>query len=141
MQRYPDNTTANIEDFRRLNWKAAIDASARDGTGFVAGHLPKPSRRRGERFSAGKVLWLLADACSMMVNPNSVNTPFKPFMVTSTRDRQSQRFQETDVNLCPIEEVDDPWIQGRLADLVWLLKKPRIRSMRWQQSTPIAKSL
>ena len=29
----------------------------------------------------GKVLWLLADACSMMLSPSSPNEPFKPFAV------------------------------------------------------------
>jgi hypothetical protein len=130
MQRYPDNTTANIEDFRRSKWQAAIDASARDGYSSVWQALSAAARAAVEvgRFSEGKVLWLLADACSMMVNPNSVNTPFKPMMVTPNgRSPIPEDFQEPDVDLIAqiSEEIGDPWIQGRLADLVWLLKKPR----------------
>ena len=37
------------------------------------------------RQSHGKVLWLLADACSPMLSPKSMNEPFKPFMVMSGR--------------------------------------------------------
>ena len=130
MQRYPDNTTANIEDFRRSNWKAAIDASATHGYSGMWQGLSAAANAAvaGGRFSEGKVLWLLADACSMMVNPKSANTPFKPLMVTRTgRSPIPEDIQAPDVDLLAqiSEDVDDPWIQGRLADLVWLLKKPR----------------
>lgn len=78
--------------------------------------------------SEGKGLSLLADACSMMLNPSSPNEPFKPFMVMSGR-RSSLPidFQRSDVDLLAafVEEVDDPWLQARLADLVWLLIEPR----------------
>ena len=74
------------------------------------------------------MLWLLADACSMTVNPGSANAPFKPFLTTAAgRSPAPEDFQEPDVDLLAqiSEEVADPWIQGRLADIVWLLKKPR----------------
>ncbi len=80
------------------------------------------------RNSEGKVLWLLANACSMMLNPDSVNEPFKPFMVINgKRTSLPEDFAQSDVDLFSLiaEEVDDAWLQARLADLVWLLKSPR----------------
>jgi hypothetical protein len=64
----------------------------------------------------------------MMLNPNSYNDPFKPFMIMN--DRRSSLpidFQQSDVVLFSefVEDVDDPWLRARLADLVWLLVKPR----------------
>lgn len=130
MQRYPDGTTANIEDFRRSNWKTAIGAKTRDGYSGFWQALSAAARTavNDGRASEGRVLWLLADACSMMVNPNSTNAPFKPLMTTSAgRSATPEDFPAPDVDLLAqiSEEVSDPWIQGRLADLVWLLKRPR----------------
>jgi hypothetical protein len=34
------------------------------------------------RLAEGKILWLLADACSLMMKPGSFNEPFKPRIVT-----------------------------------------------------------
>ncbi len=60
----------------------------------------------------------------MMLNPSSSNEPFKPFMIMNGR-RSSLPidFMQSDVELFAefAEEVDDPWLQARLADLVWLL--------------------
>ena len=78
--------------------------------------------------SEGKALWLLADACSMTLKPSSPNEPFKPFMVMDgKRSSLPEDFQESDVTLFSqfSEEVDDVWLQARLADLAWLLIKPR----------------
>ena len=130
MQRYPDSTSANIEDFRKSNWEAALDVTARTGYSDFWQTLSTAARAAVDagRFSEGKVLWLLADVCSMMLNPESVNKPFKPMMETPHgRSPVPDDFSEAEVDLLAqiSEEIGDPWIQGRLADLVWLLKRPR----------------
>src|ERR1017187_4742121 len=127
--RYPD-TTASIDDFRRANWQAAVGSSGKDGYPAIWQSLSAAARGAIEdgRHSEGKVMWLLADACSMLLDPSSVNKPFKPFLVTSSgRSAISDDFQGADVELLAqiSDEVTDPWIQGRSADLVWLLRKPR----------------
>src|SRR5436305_564876 len=129
-ERYPEDTTASIDDFRRSNWKAAIESAEREGypsmwralseaasTALTSGDAPQ-----------AKVLWLLADACSMMLKPASVNEPFQPIMVMEgRRTALPEDFKEPDIDfLVEIsEEVDDPWLRARLADISWLLKKPR----------------
>jgi hypothetical protein len=73
------------------------------------------------------MLWLLADACSMMLRPASRNEPFKPFgVIDGKRSALPEDFQESDVVLFSqiIEEIDNPWLKARLADLVWLLQRP-----------------
>lgn len=137
MQRYPGDTRADIEDFRRSNWKVAIGSSSRGGYPEMWQALSAAARTATDigTFAEGKVLWLLADACSMMLNPRSVNEPFKPFMVArSGRSALPQDFQESEIELLAqiSEEASDVWVPRRLADLAWILKKPR--SLRYALS-------
>lgn len=130
MERYPEQTTATIESLRNSGWREALAAGDREGYSSMWQSLSTAARTAMENglLSEGKGLWLLADACSMMLNPSSPNEPFKPFMVMNGR-RSSLPidFQRSDVDLFAAfaEEVDDPWLQARLADLVWLLIEPR----------------
>lgn len=130
MERYPEQTTATIESLRNSGWREALAASDHEGYSSMWQSLSTAARTAIENglLSQGKGLWLLADACSMMLNPSSPNEPFKPFMVMNGR-RSSLPidFQRSDVDLFAVfaEEVDDPWLQARLADLVWLLIEPR----------------
>ena len=130
MQRYPENTNASIENFRNSGWKTAIDSCDREGYPSLWQSLSAAARDSIEKGqdSEGKVLWLLADACSMMLSPSSVNEPFKPFAVMDgKRSSLPEDFWPPDVDLFSkiSEEVDDVWLKARLADLVWLLQKPR----------------
>lgn len=130
MERYPEQTTATIESLRNSGWREALAAGDREGYSSMWQSLSTAARTAivNGLLSEGKGLWLLADACSMMLNPSSPNEPFKPFMVMNGR-RSSLPidFQRSDVDLFAAfaEEVDDPWLQARLADLVWLLIEPR----------------
>ncbi|MEO6554112.1 MAG: DUF4209 domain-containing protein, partial [Nitrospiraceae bacterium] len=81
-----------------------------------------------KKTAEGKILWLLADACSMMLNPKSANEPFKPLMVIDGKPSALPgTFQEETITLFSqiAEEVDDVWLRARLADLAWLLRRPR----------------
>lgn len=80
------------------------------------------------RVEHGKVLWLLADACSMMLSPSSPNEPFTPFAVS--HDRRSvipDDLLDTDIKFFAeiVDSVDDNWLKARLSDLLWLQVKPR----------------
>ena len=130
MERYPEQTVATVESLRNSGWREALAVGDREGYSGMSQSLLTAARAAVEigLLSEGKGLWLLADACSMMLNPNSINEPFKPFMVMNGR-RSSLPidFQDSDVKLFAAisEEVDNYWLQARLADLVWLLNKPR----------------
>jgi len=83
MERYPENIDISIEDFRNSNWLAAITDANREDYSSIWQSLSSAARQAIEdkKFKEGKVLWLLADACSMMLKPSSLNEPFKPYMV------------------------------------------------------------
>ncbi|MBA4316565.1 MAG: DUF4209 domain-containing protein [Limnobacter sp.] len=130
MERYPEQTTATIESLRTSGWREAIATGDREGYSSMWQALSNAARTAVENglLSEGKGLWLLADACSMMLNPSSPNEPFKPFMVMDgRRSCLPIDFQQDDVDLFAtfVDEIDDPWLKARLADLVWLLIKPR----------------
>lgn len=130
MQRYPENVSLDIDDFRHSAWRVAVNSSEQEGYFGMWQSLSAAAKAAIEngKLSEGKVLWLLADACSMMLNPGSTNEPFKPFMVVSgRRSSLPEDFHASDIALFSqfSEEVDDIRLQARLADLVWLLSKPR----------------
>lgn len=130
MTRYPENTVADLDSFRGAACNLAICALDREGYSSMWQSLSKAANEAIEngKVSEGKVLWLLADACSMMLTPNSINEPFRPLMIMDgKRSSLPEDFQQEDIALFSqaVEEVDDVWLKARIADLVWLLQKPR----------------
>jgi hypothetical protein len=128
MERYPENTAANIENFRDSCWKERVESSSKAGYVGIWQSLAKAASSAIDagRMSEGKVLWLLADAASMMLRPSSPNEPFKPWIALNTeRSASPEDFHESDVDLLDqiSEEIDDDWLRARLADIVWLLKR------------------
>ncbi|MDD2542378.1 MAG: DUF4209 domain-containing protein [Desulfuromonadaceae bacterium] len=130
MTRYPENTVADLDSFRGAACNLVISALDREGYSSMWQSLSKAANEAIEsgKVSEGKVLWLLADACSMMLTPNSINEPFRPLMIMDgKRSSLPEDFQQEDIALFSqaVEEVDDVWLKARIADLVWLLQKPR----------------
>ena len=76
----------------------------------------------------GKVLWLLADACSMKIEPASPNQPFKPSFVSSRgRSVITDDFTSVEIEFFAqiVDEIDENWLRARLSDLLWLRVQPR----------------
>ena len=125
------------KDFAGCGWKEVLASSDREDhpSMYSAMHsafsdTAKQSINQ-DRQARGKVLSLLADACSMMLSSDSTNEPFKPFVDFRAsgggRSIIPDDLSETDVAFFAeiVETVDDPWLKSRLADLVWLLQSPR----------------
>ena len=125
-----------VDDFTACGWKAAL-AGADPNSGYDAFHTTfSDAEKRAideDRQTDGKVLSLLADACSMRFSPDSFNEPFKPFAVF--HDQRSiipDDLSDDDITFFArvVDEIDDPCpkahlLKARLADLVWLLQSPR----------------
>lgn len=129
-QRYPEDLVISAQDFVDSGWKEAIAQTSREGYSAMWHALSAAARSAIEqgRNERGKVLWLLADACSMMLSPSSPNEPFKPFAVF--HDRRSvipDDLSDADIQFFAeiVDTVDDDWLKARLADLAWLKAKPR----------------
>ncbi|WP_430962265.1 DUF7380 domain-containing protein, partial [Pseudomonas aeruginosa] len=131
-QRYPADLSVTLEDFQGCGWKEVLQGIAEEDFGYSAlwSAFSKSASAAMEagRQAHAKVLWLLADACSMMLHPKSLTEPFKPFAVF--QDRRSalpDDFSGEDLSLfrSALEFVDDPLLKARLADLLWLVGDPR----------------
>ncbi len=128
--RYPADLVITPEHFSASGWKEALASASRDCYSSMWQAFSSAARTAIDdgRTEHGKVLWLLADACSMMLSPASLNEPFKPVAVF--HDRRSvipDDLFEADVEFFAsiVADIDDIRLKARLADLVWLKKKPR----------------
>ena len=129
--RYPKDLILTLEDFANCGWKkvlAGADRKDYPSMHFAFSDAAKQAMKE-DRQAHSKALWLLADACSMMLSSDSFNEPFKPFMELSDGRRSiiPDDLSETDVAFFAeiVEIIDDPWLKARLADLVWLMQSPR----------------
>ncbi|WP_410700030.1 DUF4209 domain-containing protein [Citrobacter farmeri] len=129
-ERYPVDLVISLQDFNASNWKDSIAQATREGYPAMWQALSSAAREAIDqgRIENGKVLWLLADACSMMLSLSSPNEPFKPYAVY--HDRRSvipDDLSNSDIQFFAdiIDEVDNDWLKARLSDLVWLKSKPR----------------
>lgn len=129
-QRYPADLTVSAQDFTNCGWKDLLDQTSREGFSAMWQTFSAAARTAIEqgRNKQGKVLWLLADACSMTLAPASQNEPFKPIAVF--HDRRSvipDDLTDSDIAFFSeiVDSIDDVWLKARLADLCWLKQKPK----------------
>lgn len=77
-----------------------------------------------------KTLDLLARAASMMLAPKSINEPFKAYFQDFQAGRRSalpDDFHKEELMFFEeiLDDVNEPCLKARLADLLWLLRKPK----------------
>ena len=126
-ERYPKDMVLTAEDFVGCGWKEVLE-SAKDKDyrwTYVAFYNAAKQAINEGRQAHGKVLYVLADACSMRLSPASTNEPFKPFLRSQNGWPTPDDLSETDIALFAeiVGTIDDPWLKARLADLVWLIRR------------------
>lgn len=125
-----ENLCVNADDFRRSRWKAALESAGQVGYPAMSQAFFSAAQQAKEDGDVGemKILKLLANACSMILCPGSINEPFESLIVRNTgRSALPEDFQEEDIGLFSqiAEEIDDVWLRARIADLVWTVQSPR----------------
>jgi hypothetical protein len=130
MERYPSDLVVTEQDFADSGWVEALSEAKREGYSSMWQAFSSAATKAMDegRQAHGKVLWLLADACSMTLSPKSANEPFKPFWVAGgERSIIPDDLSESDIAFFSqiMDVVDDPWLKARIADLVWLKQRPR----------------
>lgn len=128
--RYPADLNITAKDFAECGWKEVLSGTTREGYSSMWQAFSAAARQAIDegKQAQGKILWILADACSMMLSPKSPNEPFKPNIVMNDkRSAVPDDLTEAEITLFAriIDEVADPWLKARLADLVWLKHRPR----------------
>lgn len=128
-ERYPQDLAVSLHDFMASGWKESIAQATREGYSAMWQAMSVAARSAIEqgRVEHGKVLWLLADVCSMMLSPLSPNEPFKPFVAHNCRSVIPDDLTDAEINFFAeiVDAVDDNLLKARLSDLVWLKGKPR----------------
>lgn len=120
------------DDFVASNW--SYDGSKEDHYGYFS-VVKSLDNNVKEKLDAGlegqvRVLRLLSRAASMMLDPSSLNEPFTACIQDPRTGRRSDLPDDfTKEELLFFEEIindiEDPWLKARLADLLWLLEKPK----------------
>ena len=130
--RCQEDLILTVGNFAGCGWKAALTGASREDYYSMSNAFSSAAKQAisEDRQAHGKVLSLLADACSMMLASDSVNEPFKPCIVSwdGRRSMIPDDLSEDDITFFAqiVDYIDDPWLNARLADLVWLLQSPRI---------------
>lgn len=97
---------------------------------LMAGHFRKAAEKANEenKITHEKIFRLLHDAAGMMLTPESINEPFKPFFIMQDRcSAIPDDFLEQDITFFSeiIDQITNPKLKARLADLLWHLHRPR----------------
>lgn len=124
------NMDLTAEDFRSCGWQDIV-AAARDQAYYSIGSaLSAAANLAAEesRVARSKILRVLGDACTMMLQSGSPNEPFRPYAVFGDR-RSAIPDDFTPAHLALFAdvaaEIDNDRLRARLADLCWLRLKPR----------------
>lgn len=81
-----------------------------------------------EDYIQGKIYWLLADACSMMLSSKLGDEPLMPFAVfNERRSTIIDDFSEEDISFFSeiLPEITDSLLRARIADIVWIKACPK----------------
>ena len=123
-----DNFEQMLDAFSGCGWREVLDGVSDKGYTAASQALHEAARKAHDEDNQarGKVLRLLAEACSMMLSPEKRNDPFDPVWIAGgTRSIISDDFTEAEIRFFDeiIESMDRPLLKGRLADLVWARNK------------------
>ena len=126
-----------LEDFVGCGWETILTNRGNIGYSSLWMAFNAASKQAVEdgRDSHGRVLWLLGNVCSLRLEPGSPNEPFKPaFVAPEGRSAIADDFTEAEIELFAkiVDEIDDPWLKARLADVVWLVQQ-RPRSIKFAE--------
>ena len=120
------------EKFSECDWKHAVIAEDHYGYSSIMQSFQSLARQKHEsgQQEHAQILELLARASSMMIEPKSINEPFKPYFQNfqnQTRSAIPDDFSEENLAFFEsiLNDIDNPWLIARLADLLWLCKKPK----------------
>ncbi|OOZ41870.1 hypothetical protein BOW53_02430 [Solemya pervernicosa gill symbiont] len=130
MTRYPESTPVSKEAFEQSGWQDILESVKKEDYSSMWQAFSSAAQEsiEVERLSEGRILWLLADACSMALRPSSLNEPFAPFTILDGKRSalpEDLNPEEIDLLSSIYADIDEPKLCARISDLVWLAKKPK----------------
>jgi hypothetical protein len=120
------------DQFIECKWRYDVLVEEHYGYFSVTKKLQEVAKAKleaGEEEQA-KIFKLLGRATLMMLVPDSINEPFKAYIQDFQADKRSDLPEDfTTDELAFFEDIiydiDEAWLKARLADLLWLCKKPK----------------
>jgi len=120
------------ENFISCEWQYDALPEEHYGYSSIMQNLQKSAKEKSEsgREEQSITLELLGRSASMMLTPNSLNEPFKPYFQDFQAGRRSpipEDFTTDDLDFFEVilGDINEPWLKARLADLLWLCKTPK----------------
>ncbi|RMR37955.1 hypothetical protein ALP36_02018 [Pseudomonas syringae pv. coriandricola] len=124
LYRYPETTPLTLAALKAIDPAGVLDGVAACYE-VIWRVLADAARERltSEDFAGARVLWLLSDLCSMMLNPSNPNEPFRPFAILE--DRRSLAIsdvtdEEFDFLELAIDELSTGLVKARVAEVLWV---------------------
>lgn len=120
------------DQFIACEWKYDVLPEHHYGYSSVMRSLQECAKEKmvtGQETQA-HILELLGRASSMMLTPNSLNEPFKPIFQDFQAGKRSalpEDFTSAELDFFEkiLNDIDEPWLKARLADLLWLIRKSK----------------
>lgn len=119
-------------DFVSSSWRETISSADNHGYSSLSQSFNKEADTYKEQGEVAKsqVFLLLGKACSPMFNAQSINEPFRPIFQDFQKGMRSAipsdfTIEELAFFETIIDEINEPWLKGRLADILWLCRKPK----------------
>ena len=130
IERFPVDLKIGRPDFLDSGWREIIRECQELDCLTLSNKFGSAAKQAIEtgQASKGKALWLLADACSLRLKGEPPTNPFGPMFVTpGYRSPIAEDFTEEDLAFFAeiAEEIDHPFLQSRIADLVWVRDRKR----------------
>jgi tetratricopeptide (TPR) repeat protein len=126
------NVTYNRDDFIACNWTYDVLPEKHYGYSSIMQSLDKSSKEKLELGfeKQSRVLSLLSRSASMMMAPESLNEPLKPFFQDYQAGKRSplpEDFTADELSFFAeiLNDIDEHQLKSRLADLLWLCNEPR----------------
>lgn len=129
--KYDLDLLVELKDFQSSDYEEILKSVEKEDYSSYWSILSDNARKEIElgNDKKGKVLWLLAEICSLMLNPSSLQNPYTPVAIWSngTRSVAVEDFTEADIAFFEniVEDCKNNMLQARIADLLWLLKKKK----------------
>ncbi len=123
---YPASLLLERADFLKCDWRAVLADLDRDGYSSMGIAFSNAASRavEGKDQKNAKIFWLFADACSMRLRPHSNSEPFRKGFFSGV---VPDNLLAADIEFFSgiVDDVEEPWLRARLADLVWLKSEAR----------------
>jgi tetratricopeptide (TPR) repeat protein len=122
--RYPEATPLTLEALHAIDFATVLNGVAPryDDIWHALADAARTTLA-SEEFAQARVLWLLSDLCSMMLNPSNPNELFRPFAILE--DKRSLAItdvtgDEFDFLESAMDELSTGLVKARVAEVLWI---------------------